>query len=143
MKVTTFLWFESDAEAAAELYCSLVPNSKINELTRNEDGKAFTVTFELDGQHFMALNGGPMYKLTPAASLFVSCKDQDEIDRYWNALLRDGGKPMRCGWLVDRFGLTWQIIPDELPRLIRDPRGRDAMMAMVKIDLAKLRASVA
>jgi predicted 3-demethylubiquinone-9 3-methyltransferase (glyoxalase superfamily) len=141
MKVTTFLWFDDHAEAAAELYCSLIPNSKITEVSRM-DGKAFTVAFELDGQRFVALNGGPTYELTPAASRFVNCTDQDEIDRYWNALLRDGGKPSRCGWLVDRFGLSWQIIPEELPRLIRDPRGREAMMAMVKIDLAKLRAAV-
>jgi predicted 3-demethylubiquinone-9 3-methyltransferase (glyoxalase superfamily) len=140
MKVTTFLWFDDQAEPAAQLYCSLVPNSKIIEVTRN-DGRAFTVAFELDGQRFVALNGGPHYKLNPAASLFVSCKDQPEIDRYWNVLM-DGGTAMQCGWLTDRFGLTWQIIPDELPALIRDPRGRDAMMAMIKIDLAKLRAAV-
>jgi predicted 3-demethylubiquinone-9 3-methyltransferase (glyoxalase superfamily) len=142
MKVTTFLWFDDQAEAAAELYCSLIPNSKITEVARM-NGKAFTVAFELDGQRFMALNGGPTYQLTPATSLFVNCKDQDEIDRYWDALLRDGGEPSQCGWLVDRFGLSWQIIPEELPRLIRDPRGQAAMMTMAKIDLAALRAAVA
>ena len=149
-KVSPCLWFGGEAEEATKFYVSLLPDSRNEKVQKNtvdspagKAGSVLVVDFTLAGQRFMALNGGPMFKLTPATSLFVSCKDQDEIDRYWDALLRDGGEPSRCGWLTDRFGLTWQIIPEELPRLIRDPRGRDAMMAMVKIDLAALRAAVA
>ena len=140
MKVRTFLWFDDQALEAATYYCSIFERAKLGDIARVGD-KAMTVSFEIEGQHFVALNGGPTYKLTPAISLFVSCKDQREIDTYWAKLIADGGKPSRCGWLVDRFGLSWQIIPDELPALIRNPRGMEAMMGMEKIDIMKLRSA--
>jgi predicted 3-demethylubiquinone-9 3-methyltransferase (glyoxalase superfamily) len=140
-KVTPFLWFEDQAEAAAKFYVSLFPRSRITSIARR-GRKAFTVSFELDGTPFVALNGGPHFKLTPAFSLFVSCRDQREIDSLWKKLLRGGGEPSRCGWLVDRFGLSWQVIPEQLPALVSDPRGMAAMLAMEKIDLAALRAAV-
>lgn len=139
-KVTTFLWFDDQAEQAAKFYVSLFARSKITQITRR-NRKAFTVSFEIDGQAFIALNAGPHYKLTPACSMYVSCKDQKEVDRLWSRFSR-GGKPMQCGWIEDRFGLTWQIVPDELHELIEDPRGMQAMLGMVKIDLAALRAAV-
>jgi predicted 3-demethylubiquinone-9 3-methyltransferase (glyoxalase superfamily) len=135
-KVTPFLWFDSNAEAAARFYVSLFPGSKITSTS------PMSVTFELEGRPYFALNGGPSYRLSPAFSMYVSCKDQAEIDHFWSALLSDGGEPSRCGWLVDRFGLSWQVIPEELPRLISDPRGLQAMLKMTKIDLSALRASV-
>jgi len=139
-RVTPFLWFDANAELAVRHYVRLFPRSRIVSIARR--GKAaFTVEFVLDGQRFVALNGGPHYRLNAAFSLYVSCADQREIDRLWQALAR-GGKPLRCGWLEDRFGLTWQIIPDALPALIRDPRGMAAMMTMQKIDLAALEAAV-
>ena len=149
--VTTFLWFERHAEVAAEFYTSLVPGSRITKVTRWGDGgpapqgSVMTVAFELAGQTFTALNGGPHYKLTPAVSLAVSCQTQEEIDRYWDALLADGGKPSMCGWLEDRFGLSWQILPAAIGELLGDPdpvkaaRTGRALMAMQKLDLAELR----
>jgi len=134
-KVTPFLWFDSNAEEAARFYVSIFPHSKITSAS------PMSVTFELDGRPFFALNGGPTYQLSPAFSMYVSCKDQAEIDHFWSALLADGGEPSRCGWLVDRFGLSWQVIPEELPQLISNPRGLQAMLGMTKIDLAALRAS--
>ena len=115
--ISTFLWFERDAEAAAELYTSLIPDSRITKVARWGDGgpvpkgSVMTVAFELAGHPLTAINGGPHYKLTPAVSLVVSCETQEEIDHYWDALLADGGKPSMCGWLTDRFGLSWQVIP--------------------------------
>jgi predicted 3-demethylubiquinone-9 3-methyltransferase (glyoxalase superfamily) len=112
-------------------------------MKRGPDGKAFTATFELVGQHFMGLNGGPHFTFNEAISFFVSCKDQAEVDYYWERLL-DGGKPQQCGWLKDRYGVAWQIIPDALMRYMNDPdtekanRVQAAMMQMVKIDIAAL-----
>ena len=134
----TCLWFDGDAEEAAKFYCSIFQNSKIHT------SSPMSVTFELDGQRFYALNGGPHYKFTPAISLFVSCDTQEEVDRYWDRLL-EGGKPTQCGWLDDKFGLSWQIIPKALMELMSDPdpakagRVAQAMMKMVKIDGAELR----
>jgi predicted 3-demethylubiquinone-9 3-methyltransferase (glyoxalase superfamily) len=148
--VTTFLWFNHNAEVAAEFYTSLFPNSRITKVARwGEGGPApkgsvMTVAFELAGQTFTALNGGPHYKLTPAVSLVVSCNTQDEIDRYWDALLADGGKPSKCGWLEDRFDLSWQIVPAAIGDLMGDPdpvkagRVGQALMKMQKLDLAEL-----
>jgi len=136
-KVTPFLWFDSNAEEAARFYVSLFPRSAITSAS------PMSVKFELDGRPFFALNGGPSYQLSPAFSMYVSCKDQLEIDHFWSALLSGGGEPSRCGWLVDRFGLSWQVIPEELPQLISDPRGLQAMLAMTKIDLAALRRAKA
>jgi len=135
-KVTPFLWFDSKAEEAARFYVSLFANSKITSAS------PMSVTFELDGRAFFALNGGPSYQLSPAFSMYVSCKDQAEIDYFWDALLSDGGEASRCGWLVDRFGLSWQVIPEELPQIISDPRGLQAMLKMTKLDLAALRGSI-
>jgi predicted 3-demethylubiquinone-9 3-methyltransferase (glyoxalase superfamily) len=153
-KITLCLWFDGQAEAAAQFYVSLLPNSKIEQITRYgadtrgaAEGSVMLVEFTLDGQRYIALNGGPMFKPTPALSLSVSCTDQAEVDRLWGALLSGGGKAMQCGWLTDRFGVTWQIVPEMLPRLMRDPdaakvrRVTQAMMQMVKLDIATLEAA--
>ncbi len=150
-KVTTFLWFDHDAEEAAAFYVSVFKNSRIVETNRlpparpGETGKVITVVFELEGQRFMALNGGPRYKLTDAVSLFVSCEDQREVDELWATLIAEGGSESRCGWLRDRFGLSWQIIPSVLMEMMcdQDPdkagRVMNALLAMNKIDIAALR----
>lgn len=141
-EVVPFLWFEKDAQAAAKFYCSLFPNSAIDASSPQ------SVTFRLNGRTFMALNGGPHYELSPAFSMFVSCADQAEVDRYWDALLADGGKPTQCGWLVDRFGLSWQIIPKRLMELLghSDPTTRkkatEAMLKMQKIEVAELERAI-
>jgi predicted 3-demethylubiquinone-9 3-methyltransferase (glyoxalase superfamily) len=137
-KVTPFLWYERDAEAAAKLYVSLFPNSKIEEAT------PMMVTFTLSGRRFMALNGGPHYKATPAFSMFVRCEDQREVDELWEKLMAGGGKEDRCGWMRDKFGLSWQIVPVRLLELLthadRDvaSRAQAAMMKMQKIDVKRL-----
>lgn len=137
-KISTFLWFESNAEAAAAMYCSIFPISKITNTT------AMSASFEIEDQRFIAFNGGPHYKLNPAISLFVSCNTQDEVDVLWNRFLAEGGTESRCGWLVDRFGLSWQIIPRQLLELITDPdpvkanRVVQCMYGMQKIDIAAL-----
>lgn len=147
-KVTPFLWFDSEAEAAANLYCSIFENSRILDISRAGE-KVMSVTFEVAGQRLMALNGGPHYKLSAAFSLFVSVESQAELDRTWDALLAGGGEPTRCGWLVDRYGLSWQVIPTALPRLMSDPdparagRAVQAMMSMVKLDIAGLERAAA
>jgi predicted 3-demethylubiquinone-9 3-methyltransferase (glyoxalase superfamily) len=153
-KIITFLWFDHEAEEAARFYTSLFNNSRITDVTRYPEGgpapagKAMTVKFELDGQEFLALNGGPQYKFTEATSLLVNCEGQEEVDRMWGKLT-DGGEPGQCGWLKDRWGLSWQIIPKELSTLIGDPdpeRSRRAVMAMLgmqRIDIAKLREAAA
>jgi predicted 3-demethylubiquinone-9 3-methyltransferase (glyoxalase superfamily) len=142
-KIIPFLWFDDQAEAAATFYCKVFKNSKILERRRN-GRKVVGVTFRLEGQTLVALNGGPHYKMTPALSLFVDCKSQQEVDGLWRKLLR-GGTPLRCGWITDRFGLTWQIIPSILGQLIgdKDPvkaeRAWDAMIQMRKIDVKALK----
>ena len=147
-KVSTFLWFDSEAEAAARLYTSIFEGSKLLDLSRAGD-KVMSATFELGGQVFIAFNGGPHYELTPAASIFVSVETQAELDRIWDALLSGGGKPTQCGWLEDRFGLSWQIIPTILPKLLgdRDPqragRAMKAMLGMQKLDIAALKRAAA
>ena len=154
-RISPFLWYDSEAEAAAQLYVSIFPNSKITSVSRYGEagpGKprsAMTVSFELDGLPVTALNGGPHFKLTEAFSMSVDCADQTEVDRYWNALIEDGGQPSRCGWLKDRFGLSWQIVPRALPRLLTDPdrakaqRVMAAMLKMSKLDVAQLEAAAA
>ena len=145
-KITPFLWFDSEAEAAAKLYTSIFENSRIIDTSRAGE-KVTSVTFEVSGQRLMALNGGPHYQLSPAFSLFVSVDSQAELDRIWDALLAGGGKPTRCGWLVDRYGLSWQVIPTTLMKLMSDPdpgragRAVQAMMGMVKLDIAELERS--
>ena len=147
--IATCLWFASGAEAAARHYVSLFEGAAITAIFhQNGDpaAPAFIVTFTLMGQQFQAMNGGPHYQLTPACSISVHVDSQDEVDRLWTALLQDGGTESRCGWLVDRWGLSWQIIPRALPRLLKsDGAGRvlQAMMGMIKLDIAALEAAAA
>ena len=142
-KITPFLWFDGNAEEAMNFYVSIFKNSKIVNLSRNGD-TVFSGTFELDGQAFMALNGGPMFKFTEAISLFVSCKTQDEVDDLWEKLSA-GGEKSQCGWLKDKFGLSWQIIPTALGEMLGDPdpeksqRVMQAMLQMSKIEIQKLK----
>jgi predicted 3-demethylubiquinone-9 3-methyltransferase (glyoxalase superfamily) len=143
--VTPFLWFDDQAEAAAKFYVSIFKNSKIVEIRRNGK-KVMAATFRLDGREYIAFNGGPHYKLTPAFSMFVLVKTQREVDYFWNKLVR-GGKPQRCGWLTDKFGLCWQIVPTILGELSGDKdeeksgRALQAMMQMVKLDIKMLKAA--
>ena len=145
--ISTCLWYEKDAEAAATLYCSLFPDAAITNIFRQQgdpENRAFLVEFSLMGQSYSAMNGGPHYKLTPAASIFALVDTQGEVDRLWAALLEGGGQESRCGWLVDRYGLSWQIIPRALTRLMQsDKSGRvvQAMSKMIKIDVAALEAA--
>ena len=151
-KITPFLWFDTQAEEAANFYISIFPNSKIVRTMRNnasapgDTGAILTVDLVLDGQPVTFLNGGPHFKFSDAFSFVVHCADQAEVDRYWDALI-EGGEPSQCGWLKDKFGFSWQITPDILLELMRDPdpakaaRVAAAMMTMVKIDIAKLKAA--
>ena len=151
-KITTFLWFNDKAEEAANFYVSLFQNSKIDSISRYGDagpgpkGSVMIVNFQLEGQKFIALNGGPHFSFTPAISLFVNCESQQEVDRLWDEL-SEGGRKDRCGWLQDRYGLSWQIIPAALMQLMSDPdkqkagRVMKAMLAMDKIDVEKLEAA--
>jgi predicted 3-demethylubiquinone-9 3-methyltransferase (glyoxalase superfamily) len=148
-EITPCLWFDTDGEDAAKLYTSVFPNSKILDVSRYGEagprpaGTVMTVSFELDGQKFVALNGGPEFNFSEAISFQVSCKNQDEVDRYWSKL-SNGGEEGPCGWLKDRFGLSWQIIPAVLPELLGDPdreksqRVMAAMLKMKKIDIGEL-----
>lgn len=143
-KITTFLWFDGRADEAMKFYVSIFKNSKIVSTMPGPDGKVLTGTFQLEGQQFMALNGGPKYKFTEAISLFVSCDTQAEVDDLWNKLTAGGGAESQCGWLKDKFGLSWQIIPTVLGRLFGDTdrvkanRAIQAMLQMKKLDIAKL-----
>src|SRR5207302_2602877 len=136
------------ALAAAKFYTSLFPGSKIKSISRygeagpGKKGSVMTVAFRLAGQDFVGLNGGPVYKFNPSVSFFVSCKTQAEVDSLWKRLLK-GGKPSQCGWLEDRYGLSWQIVPDGLVELIKDPRGMKAMLQMVKLDINVIKKAVA
>lgn len=155
-KITPFLWFDDDAEEAARFYVSLFEGSEILTVNRLGDagpppkpkGGVLSLTFRLAGRDYFALNGGPHYKLTSAFSMFVSCDSQEEVDRLW-AKLSEGGQEQRCGWLTDRFGLTWQIIPKRMNELLADKdraragRVMQAMMGMIKLDVAKLEAAYA
>jgi predicted 3-demethylubiquinone-9 3-methyltransferase (glyoxalase superfamily) len=134
-KITTFLWFDDNAEEAINFYTTVFKDAKIASVHRN-NGKVFTATFNLHGQEFMALNGGPMFKFTEAISLFVRCKDQEEVDYFWEGLSA-GGEKSRCGWLKDKFGLSWQIVPDSLEKLLynEDPaKSKKVMEALMKMD---------
>jgi len=150
-KITPCLWFEGNALEAAQFYTSVFPNSEIREIHNgrvdtpgSQEGSVLLVTFALAGQSYQALNGPPHDKFNDAISLSVSCEDQAEVDRLWAALTADGGKPIQCGWLKDRFGVSWQIVPKRLPELLSDPdlekgkRVMQAMMRMVKLDIADL-----
>ena len=141
--ITPFLWFDTQAEEAMNLYASIFKNSKVVSVNKAA-GRVMSVQFELEGQRFTALNGGPHHPFTEAISLFVSCETQQEIDELWAKLTADGGAPSRCGWLKDKFGLSWQIIPTTLGRMLSDPdpakskRALDAMLQMDKLDLTRL-----
>lgn len=149
-KITTCLWFDSRAEEAAKFYVSLFPNSKIERVSHYPEGapapagSVMTVEFNLAGHQFIALNGGPYFKLTEAVSVSVACESQAEIDRLWEKLTADGGQESQCGWLKDKYGLSWQIFPSFMPHLMCDPdpakgkRVMQAMMGMVKLDIAAL-----
>ncbi len=143
-KITPFLWFDNNCEEAMNFYISVFKNSQIKSIQRGPDGKAFTGTFHLNGQDFMALNAGPQFKFNEAVSFFVNCKDQAEVDYYWEKLTADGGEESMCGWLKDKFGLSWQIIPEALGTLMNDPNQQvagnvvQAMLKMKKIIVADL-----
>ena len=149
-KIITYLWFDDNAEEAMDFYVSIFKNSKILNVSRYGEagpgpkGTVMSGTFQLEGQKFIALNGGPRFKFTEAISLFVTCESQDEVDDLWEKLTADGGAPSRCGWLKDKFGLSWQIIPTALMELMgdKDPekskRVMEAMLKMEKIDVDEL-----
>ena len=153
-RISPFLWFDHQAEEAARHYAAIFPGSSVGAVSRydkasaqasgQKEGSAMTVSFELDGQPFTALNGGPHFRFTEAVSFVVQCADQDEIDHYWQRLSEDGdSKSQQCGWLKDKFGLSWQVIPAQLPELLSNPRAMAALMQMKKIDLATLRSAAA
>ena len=154
MSLTPCLWFDTEGEEAAEFYTSIFPNSSILEISRygdagpREEGTVMTVEFELDGQKFLALNGGPEFTFSEAISFQVSCRDQAEVDDYWSRL-SDGGEEGPCGWLKDRFGVSWQIVPTALPKLLQNPdreisqRVMRAMLKMKKIQIGELERAAA
>ena len=141
--VTPFLWFDGTAEEAMNFYLSIFKNSSATNVARGPDGSVMSATFELDGQKFIALNGGPMFSFTPAVSFFVNCDTQQEVDELWEKL-SDGGKKERCGWLKDKFGLSWQVVPSVLGKLLQDTdagkrkRVMTAMLQMDKLDIEQL-----
>lgn len=148
-KISPFLWFDTQAEEAVNFYVSIFNNSKIGKIARygknmpGPEGSVMTASFEIEGQHFIALNGGPAFKFTEAVSFVVDCENQEEIDHYWDKLTADGGKPVQCGWLTDKFGLSWQIVPAQLAQLTsgdaeRSSRVMQALMKMVKLDIKVL-----
>jgi predicted 3-demethylubiquinone-9 3-methyltransferase (glyoxalase superfamily) len=143
-KVTPFLWFDGQAEEAAKFYVKVFKQgSKVTNISRMGPGKTakvMSVTFSLRGQDFIALNGGPQFKFTPAVSFLIDCKTQKDIDHLWNSLV-DGGKPSRCGWLEDRWGVSWQVVPTGLGQLISHPAAMQAMLGMAKLDIAALKAA--
>lgn len=149
------LWFNGNAEEAANFYASIIPNSSVDRVWRSPAdtpsgpaGMVLTVDFTVAGQHLQGLNGGPEFHFSEAISFVLECEDQDEVDRLWDALTADGGEPGPCGWLKDRFGLSWQVVPIELNRLVEDPdperarRAMEAMLTMGKIELDELRRAV-
>ena len=151
--ITPYLWFDTQGLEAAEFYASLFPNSELTSVTHFGEGgprpagSVMTVEFTLDGRSYTALNGGPEYALDEAFSLQIVCADQAEVDRYWEALTADGGEEGRCGWCKDRFGVSWQVVPDGLGELLGDPdpgrasRAVQAMLTMSKLDLSAMRAA--
>ena len=154
-KTTPCLWFDTQAEEAATFYTTVFPNSRITDVSRypggagDRAGTVLTVEFELDGQAYVALNAGPEFTFSEAISFQIPCAGQDEVDHYWNALTAGGGEESQCGWLKDRFGLSWQVFPEEMSRLLSDPdperaqRAMDAMMTMKKIDLEAIEKAAA
>ena len=153
-KITPCLWFDGNAEEAAGLYVSLLPDSRVDSVARSPadnpstaTGAVFVVDFTLAGQPFRAINGGPQFSFTEAVSFVIDCEDQAEVDRLWNALLEGGGSPGQCGWLKDRYGMSWQIVPRQLGEMLGDPdaekarRAMEAMLRMSKIEVAAMRAA--
>jgi predicted 3-demethylubiquinone-9 3-methyltransferase (glyoxalase superfamily) len=142
-RITPFLWFDSNAEEAVNFYLSVFKNSRILEVAHNGSANAnppakiLTISFELDGQKFTALNGGPLFQFNESVSFFVRCDTQQEVDDYWSKLTA-GGTEIQCGWLKDKFGVVWQVVPARLPDLIKNPKAMQAMMGMKKINLAEL-----
>ena len=142
-RITPFLWFDTNAEQAVDFYISIFPNSRRLEVlhtnyeSRVPIGSVLTIAFELDGQPFIAINGGPAFKFSEAISLAIRCDTQQEIDYYWSKLT-EGGTEIQCGWLKDKFGLAWQVTPGRINELIRTPNAMQAMMKMVKLDIAEL-----
>jgi len=142
-RITPFLWFDANAEEAVEFYLSVFKNSRrLGELRNTGDapgpkGGILTLSFELDGLRFTALNGGPAYKFNEAVSFVIRCETQAEVDYYWEKLTA-GGQEIACGWLRDKFGLCWQVVPSRLPELVSNPKGMQAMMKMKKLDIAEL-----
>lgn len=151
--ITPNLWFDTQAEEAAQHYVSVFPNSEVRNVSRygdagpGETGTVLSVEFVLDGTPFIGINGGPMFTFSEAVSFAISCKDQDEVDYYWNALLAGGGEESQCGWLKDRFGVSWQVVPAEMGEIMSNPdpekaaRTTQAMLGMRKLDIAALRAA--
>jgi predicted 3-demethylubiquinone-9 3-methyltransferase (glyoxalase superfamily) len=150
-KIFPFLWYAKEAEQAAKFYASIFPDSRVDRVTTMQSespsgppGSVKVVDFTLFGQRFQAMTAGPHHEFNDAVSMVVLCEDQAEIDRYWNALLEGGGKPQACGWLIDRFGLRWQIVPSVMEKMMQDKdparskRATDAMLQMVKFDIAAL-----
>ena len=158
-KITPCLWFDGQAEEAAQFYVSIFQNSKIRAISRyakagqdihgKQPGSVMTVAFEIDGQAFVALNGGPQFKFNEAVSLFISVENQEQVDYFWNQLTAGGGEEANCGWLKDKFGLSWQVVPTALGRFLGDPdrnkanRAMQAMLKMRKIIIADLEAAFA
>jgi predicted 3-demethylubiquinone-9 3-methyltransferase (glyoxalase superfamily) len=155
-KITPCLWFDGNAEEAVQFYTSVFADSSVDQVQRStidypggKVGAVLIIAFTLAGQSYLALNGGPSEKFSNAISLSADCEDQPEVDRLWTALTADGGKPVQCGWLKDKFGLSWQIVPRRLPELLSDPdtakarRVMQAMIQMVKIDIAQIEAAAA
>jgi len=142
-RISPFLWFDTNAEEAVNFYLGVFPNSRrVTEVRMTEagpgpKGRILTIAFELDGQKFTALNGGPTFKFTEAISFVVRCDSQQEVDHYWSKLSA-GGREMDCGWLKDRFGVAWQIVPARLPELVKNPKAMQAMLKMKKLDIAEL-----
>jgi len=152
-RITPFLWFDTEAEEAAEFYCSIFPNSKITAVSHYTEagprpaGMVMTVSFLLDGQEFTALNGGPNFTFNEAISLLINCADQDEVDYYWEKLTAGGGQEVECGWVKDRYGLAWQVVPEGMMEVLnsddpaRTQRAMQAMFTMKKLDLRALQAA--
>jgi predicted 3-demethylubiquinone-9 3-methyltransferase (glyoxalase superfamily) len=143
-RITPFLWFDGNAEEAVNFYIAVFKNSRrLDKLDSAVDttvpkGKVITISFELDGQAFVALNGGPNFKFNEAVSFMIRCGNQEEIDYYWSKLTADGGSEVQCGWLKDKFGLSWQVVPAQIAQLISTPNGMQAMMKMKTLDIAEL-----
>lgn len=156
-KITPFLWFNDNAEAAVKFYCSIFKKSKIGNIARygkagekvagRPAGSVMTVGFQIEGQDFIALNGGPLFKFNESISFVVNCMTQAEVDYYWKKLTADGGKAVQCGWLKDKFGVSWQVVPKALDELMsttdsaKSQRVMEAMLKMVKLDIKKLKAA--